>query len=85
MKDTPLSGAVRNGHTNIVRLLIEDGSEKQAIVPFPNFNNTFGKGAVIFKMTFTVEKLLQVHFFFSSHTFKQVFRIEYNLISLVFI
>ena len=27
LKDTPLSGAVRNGHTNIVRLPIENGAD----------------------------------------------------------
>ena len=27
LKDTPLSEAVRNGHTDIVRLLIENGAD----------------------------------------------------------
>ena len=27
LKDTPLSGAVRNSHTNIVRLLLENGAD----------------------------------------------------------
>ena len=27
LKDTPLSEAARNGHTNIVRLLIENGAD----------------------------------------------------------
>ena len=61
------------------------GNGKLLIVRFPNFKNTFSKGTLVFKMIFTVEKLLQVHFLFSSYTLNKVFRIEYNLISLVFI
>ena len=45
----------------------QTGNEKLAIVRFPNLNNTFRKGTFIFKMIFTVEKLLQVHFLLSSH------------------